>query len=158
MFDYLIVFSFFGVFVIFTIYFSNLNSKIRKIDKRDQKANELTEKGFEISKRWDCNYISVFIDNTKKILFILVLDKNSSFFEVNIDDIINLKINSFGIIKGFLSSIYIDIFTTQNLTYTLRTLCITRGFGISKKSKASIYSEKCAKEIFDHINFLIAKK
>lgn len=158
MLDYLIVFSFFGVFVLLTIYFSNLNSKIRKIDERNEKVNELIKKGFEISKRWDCNSISVFIDNTKKNLFILVLDKKSSFFEININDIIDLKINSFGIIKGFLSSIYIDIFTNKNLTYTLRTLCITRGFGISKKNKASIYSEKCAKEICDHINFLMTKK
>jgi len=155
--DYIIVFSFFGIFVLLTMFLSNLNTKVRKLNKRNQKIKELEQKGYIISKRWDCNYITVGIDNIKKILFIIVLDKEFSFFKLNIDDIINKKINSFGIIKGFVTSVYIDISTKENLTYTIRTLCITRGFGVYKKNKAVTYSKKCAEDICNYIETLHLK-
>ena len=152
--DYIIVFLFFGIFVLLTILLSNLNTKVGKLKKRDKKIKELENKGYTIFKRWDCNYITVGIDNIKKILFIIVLDKELSFFQLNLDDIINKKINSFGIIKGFITSVYIDISTKKNLTYTIRTLCITRGFGVYKKNKAITYSKKCAEDICKYIDEL----
>jgi len=155
--DYIIVFSFFGIFILLTIFFSNLNTKVKHLKKRNKKINELKQNGYTISKRWDCNYITVGIDDLKKILFIIVLDKKLSFFKININDIIKKEIHSFGFIKGFITSVYIDIFTNKNLTYTVRTLCITRGFGVRNKNKAVLFSKKYAKEICNHIEKLQIK-
>lgn len=152
--DYIIVFSFFGIFLLLTIFFSDLNTKIRYMEKRNKKIKELEKEGYLISKRWDCNYITVGIDDLKKIIFIIVLDKKLSFFKINIDNIIKKEINSFGFVKGFVTSVYIDLFTNKNLTYTIRTLCITRGFGVRKKNKAVISSKNYAKDICDHIEKL----
>lgn len=155
--DYIIVFSFFGAFVLFTLFFSNLNTKVRHLKKRNKKIDSLKKEGFTISQRWDCNYITVVIDDLKKKLFIIVLDRKLSFFEIDINNIIKKEINSFGFVKGFITSVYVDIFTNENLTYTIRTLCITRGFGVGKKNKAVIFSRKCAEEICEHIDKLQSK-
>lgn len=104
MIDYIIVFSFFGTFVAITMFLSNLNSKIKNMDKRNKKIKELENKGYTISKRWDCNFITVGIDDVTKKLFMIVLDRKSSFFEIDINDINSYKIDNSKIVKGFINS------------------------------------------------------
>lgn len=132
-----------------------INSRIRQKRKRDKKLKEFENEGYKISKRWDCNAITIFSDKKKRVLSFLVMAwRKDTIYDIPIDSIKEITIGSVGIVKKskmrtLITQIYLNIETEQG-TYVLRTLYV-KGIGLRKSSPHVAYAQKCAEEIRDYV-------
>ena len=60
----------------------------------------MTAKGYKISKRWDCNALTFFIDEKKKVLCFLVMAwRKDTVYDIPIESIKEITIGDVGITK-----------------------------------------------------------
>lgn len=153
--NYFIFLALIGLCILYSMWSSISEAKIKQMERRNRTINKVVEKGYKISKRWDCNALSIFADKKKRLLSFLVMAwRKDTIYDISIDDIEEITIGSVGIvkkskIKSLITQIYLNI-QTKNGTYVLRTLYV-KGLGIRKNSPHVIYAQKCAEEIRDYI-------
>ena len=144
-----------GLCILYSMWTSVSEAKIKYMERRNKSIDKIIEKGYKISKRWDCNALSIFVDKKKRLLSFLVMAwRKDTIYDISIDDIEEITIGSVGIVKKskikfLITQIYLNI-QTKNGTYVLRTLYV-KGLGIRKNSPHVIYAQKCAEEIRDYI-------
>lgn len=157
-FNYLGVFGVIIFCILCSMWSSNSEAKIKNIARRDKAINGMIEKGYTISKRWDCNAITIFIDKKKRVLCFLVMAwRKDTVYDIAIDEIKEITIGDMGItkksnIKALITQIFMNIDTEKGL-YILRTLYV-KGIGLKKSSPHVIYARKCAEEIKEYVNKL----
>ena len=124
------------------------------MERRNRTINKVVEKGYKISKRWDCNAITIFSDKKKRVLSFLVMAwRKDTIYDISIDNIKEITIDTVGIvkrskIKSLITQVCLNV-KTENGDYILRTLYV-KGLGLKKNSPHVIYAEKCAEEIRDY--------
>ena len=125
------------------------------MERRNRTINKVVEKGYKISKRWDCNAITIFSDKKKRLLSFLVMAwRKDTVYDISIDNIKEITIDTVGVvkrskIKSLITQVCLNI-KTENGDYVLRTLYV-KGLGLKKNSPHVIYAEKCAEEIRDYV-------
>ena len=127
-----------------------INSRIRQKRKRDKKLKEFENEGYKISKRWDCNVMTIVIDTEKKVIGCVVLGLTSKLYIIEKKDIAakpEIKIS--GVIPKFTTNICVIFKCRDNNFYFLRTLSIKKGFGVLEKSKTAQIAVKQAEEILE---------
>lgn len=127
-----------------------INSRIRQKRKRDKKLKEFENEGYKISKRWDCNVMTIVIDTEKKVIGCVVLGLTSKLYIIEKKDIAakpEIKIS--GVIPKFTTNICVVFKCRDNNFYFLRTLSIKKGFGVLEKSKTAQIAVKQAEEILE---------
>ena len=155
MFTYFLMILIIVLGFIYNLWVSKRDAKVKYIKRRDKTINKLKDKGYKISKRWDCNAISIFVNEDKKDLGFLVMAwRKDTIHHIAIKDIKNIEIETIGLrkkskIKKFLTEICLNIETIQG-NYILRTLYL-KGFGIKNNSKEAIYAKNCAEEIYNYV-------
>ncbi len=156
--NYLLMIGALLIVILYSIWTSYSEAKIKYMKRRDSNVNQMVEKGYTVSKRWDCNAITIFIDKKKRVLcFILFGWRKDTVYEIPIDTINSMETYSVGFVKRskirhLVTEVAIK-FDTQKGEYILRTLYL-KGLGVLKTSSYAIYGEKCAKEICDYVNQL----
>ena len=127
-----------------------INSRIRQKRKRDKKLKEFENEGYKISKRWDCNVMTIAIDTERKAIGCVVLGLTSKLYIIEKKDIAakpEIKIS--GVIPKFTTNICVVFKCRDNNFYFLRTLSIKKGFGVPEKSKTAQTAVKQAEEILE---------
>lgn len=143
---------------IYNIFISTSEAKVKYLPRRNKSIDGIIDKGYKISKRWDCNAISIFIDENRKDLGFLVMAwRKDTIHHISINDIENIEIETVGIIKKskikkLLTQVCLNIETVQG-KYVLRTLYV-KGIGIKANSKEAIYAKNCAEEIYEVVRKL----
>ena len=127
-----------------------INSRIRQKRKRDKKLKEFENEGYKISKRWDCNVMTIVIDTEKKVIGCVVLGLTSKLYIIEKKDISTKpEIKISGVIPKFTTNICVIFKCKDNNFYFLRTLSIKKGFGVLEKSKTAQIAVKQAEEILE---------
>lgn len=127
-----------------------INSRIRQKRKRDKKLKEFENEGYKVSKRWDCNVMTIAIDTEKKVIGCVVLGLASKLYIIEKKDITakpEIKIS--GVIPKFITNICVVFKCRDDNFYFLRTLSIKKGFGVLEKSKTAQIAVKQAEEILE---------
>lgn len=154
-FNYLVIILIMVICVLFSLWSSASEAKVKSMPRRDKSINKIINNGYRISKRWDCNAISIFSDKKKRVLSFLVMAwRKDTIYDIPIDEIKEITIGSVGIVKKsklrtLITQIYLNIETEKGL-YVLRTLYV-KGLGVRKNSPQVIYAQKCAEEIRDYV-------
>lgn len=154
-FNYLLIILILGLFLLYSLWSSSSEAKVKNLPRRDKRLAEMTAKGYKISKRWDCSAITIFSDKKKRVLSFLVMAwRKDTIYDIPIDSIKEITIGSVGIVKKskmrtLITQIYLNIETEQG-TYVLRTLYV-KGIGLRKSSPHVAYAQKCAEEIRDYV-------
>ena len=154
-FNYLLIILILGLFLLYSLWSSSSEAKVKNLPRRNKRLAEMTAKGYKISKRWDCNAITIFSDKKKRVLSFLVMAwRKDTIYDIPIDSIKEITIGSVGIVKKskmrtLITQIYLNIETEQG-TYVLRTLYV-KGIGLRKSSPHVAYAQKCAEEIRDYV-------
>lgn len=155
MFNYLVIILIMILCVLFSMWSSASEAKIKSMPRRNKSIDKIVSKGYKISKRWDCNAISIFSDKKKRVLSFLVMAwRKDTIYDIPIDEIKEITIGSVGIVKKskmrtLITQIYLNI-ETEHGPYILRTLCV-KGIGLRKNSPHVLYAQKCAEEIRDYV-------
>lgn len=155
---YLSVIIFVIVAILINMVSSKSEAKIKNIHRRDKGLKLATDAGYTISKRWDCNALTIFIDEKKKILgFLTMAWRKDIVHYIPIKEITNVDIESIGVIKkskikSLITQICLNINTTHG-NYVLRTLII-KGIGIRKNSPSVLTAIKNSEEICESIKKL----
>lgn len=156
--NYFSILLFIVLSILFSMWSSASEAKIKYMERRDRSINKIIEKGYKISKRWDCNAISIFSDKKKRVLSFLVMAwRKDTIYDIPIDSIKEITIDSVGIIKKskiktLITQVYLNIETEQG-PYVLRTLYV-KGIGLRKNSPHVAYAYKCAEEIKEYVESL----
>lgn len=157
-FNYSIIFIVIAVAVLYSMWSCSLEAKVKNIPRRDKKIAEAEAQGYKVSKRWDCNGITIFADEKQKVLSVLVLAwRKDSIYHIPVSKIKNIEIEEIGVVKrskmkSLITEICLNIDTTDGLCI-LRTLCV-KGIGLRKTSPHVAYGRKCAEEICEYVKFL----
>ena len=67
-FNYSIIFIVIAIAVLYSMWSCSLEAKVKNIPRRDKKIAEAEAQGYKVSKRWDCNGITIFADEKQKVL------------------------------------------------------------------------------------------
>lgn len=154
-FNYFIFLALVGLCVLYSLWSSSSEAKVKQMKRRNRTINKVVEKGYKISKRWDCNAITIFSDKKKRLLSFLVMAwRKDTVYDISIDNIKEITIDTVGVvkrskIKSLITQVCLNI-KTENGDYVLRTLYV-KGLGLKKNSPHVIYAEKCAEEIRDYV-------
>lgn len=154
-FNYFIFLALVGLCVLYNLWSSSSEAKVKQMERRNRTINKVVEKGYKISKRWDCNAITIFSDKKKRVLSFLVMAwRKDTIYDISIDNIKEITIDTVGIvkrskIKSLITQVCLNV-KTENGDYILRTLYV-KGLGLKKNSPHVIYAEKCAEEIRDYV-------
>lgn len=87
------------------------------------------EKGYNFTKRWDCNYSTIAIDEEKKVVVLLqpaFLDFKA--LEINADNIAKKKIIINSLIPGMVTRVGISLTLKNNEECELDTLYFKKSF------------------------------
>lgn len=107
------------------------------------------EKGYKFTKRWDCNYATIAIDEEKKIIALLepaFLDFKA--FEINGIDISSKKIVINSLIPGLATGVEVLLTLRNGEEYSLETLTLKKVlFGTFKFHPIVTNAIKNAEEI-----------
>lgn len=153
--NYFIFIALIGACILYSMWSSVSEAKVKYMDRRNKTIDKVVEKGYKISKRWDCNAITIFSDKKKRLLSFLVMAwRKDTVYDISIDDIKEITINTIGIvkrskIKSLITQVCLNV-KTENGDYVLRTLYV-KGLGLKKNSPHVIYAEKCAEEIRNYV-------
>ncbi len=156
--NYLIAFILFILFILYSLWSSNSEAKVKDMPRREKSLKKMEEKGYRISKRWDCNALTIFADKKKRVLSFLVMAwRKDTVYDIPIDEIKEITIGDVGIVKRskmrtLITEVYLNI-DTEKGPYILRTLYV-KGIGLKKSSPHVQYARKCAEEIRDYVNEL----
>lgn len=154
-FNYFIFLALIGLCVLYSMWSSVSEAKVKQMERRNRTINKVVEKGYKISKRWDCNAITIFSDKKKRVLSFLVMAwRKDTVYDIPIDDIKEITIDTVGVVKKsaikyLITQVCLNI-KTEKGDYVLRTLYV-KGLGLKKNSPHVIYAEKCAEEIRDYV-------
>lgn len=157
-FNYLLIILILGLFLLYSLWSSSSEAKVKNLPRRDKRLAEMTAKGYKISKRWDCNALTFFIDEKKKVLCFLVMAwRKDTVYDIPIESIKEITIGDVGItkksnIKSLITQVFLNIDTDKG-TYVLRTLYV-KGIGVKSTSPHVEYARKCAEEIRDYVERL----
>ena len=127
-----------------------MNTRIVMKGKRTKCLEKLSkEKGYKFTKRWDCNYTTIAIDEEKKIIALLepaFLDFKA--FEINGIDISSKKIVINSLIPGLATGIEVLLTLRNGEEYSLETLTLKKVlFGTFKFHPIVTNAIKNAEEI-----------
>lgn len=127
-----------------------MNTRIVMKGKRTKCLEKLSkEKGYKFTKRWDCNYTTIAIDEEKKIIALLepaFLDFKA--FEINGIDISSKKIVINSLIPGLATGIEVLLTLKNGEEYSLETLTLKKVlFGTFKFHPIVTNAIKNAEEI-----------
>ncbi|GAA6325074.1 hypothetical protein F350042L8_21720 [Fusobacterium ulcerans] len=127
-----------------------MNTRIVMKGKRTKCLEKLSkEKGYKFTKRWDCNYATIAIDEEKKIIALLepaFLDFKA--FEINGIDISSKKIVINSLIPGLATGIEVLLTLKNGEEYSLETLTLKKVlFGTFKFHPIVTNAIKNAEEI-----------
>lgn len=153
--NYLMVVVLIALCAAFSMWSSVSEAKIKSMPRRDKSIKQMEEKGYHVSKRWDCNAITIFADKKKRVLSFLVMAwRKDTVYDIPIDEIKEITIGSVGVVKrskmrALITEIYLTI-ETEKGPYILRTLYV-KGLGLKKNSPHVAYAQKCAEEIRDYV-------
>ena len=153
--NYFIIILLIILCALYSMWSSVSEAKVKHIERRNKSIDKVVAKGYKISKRWDCNAITIFSDKKKRVLSFLVMAwRKDTIYDIPIDNIKEITIGSVGIVKKskmrtLITQIYLNIETEQG-TYVLRTLYV-KGIGLRKSSPHVAYAQKCAEEIRDYV-------
>lgn len=126
------------------------NSRVLMKRKRDKKIKEFESAGYKVSKRWDCNTMTIAIDEEKKVIACVVFGLTSKVFTINISDIIGEpELKVVGVIPKFTTNVCVVFRFKDNQFYFLRTLMIKKGFGVLTNSNITKRAVKNAEEILE---------
>lgn len=156
--NYLIILLIFVGGFLYSLWSSNNEAKIKYMSRRDKHLEEMKAKGYRISKRWDCNALTFFTDEKKRVLCFLVMAwRKDTIYDIPIDSIKEITIGDVGITKRskmrtLITQVFLNIETDKG-PYVLRTLYV-KGIGVKNSSSHVAYARKCAKEICEYINRL----
>lgn len=132
-----------------------LNTRIVMKNKRTKCLENLSkEKGYNFTKRWDCNYSTIAIDEKKKIIALLqpaFLDFKA--LEINADNIAEKKIIINSLIPGMTTGVEILLTLKNGEKYELETLSLKKVlFGTFKFHPVVTKAIKNAEEIESILN------
>lgn len=156
--NYLSILVIIALCAAFSLWSSVSEAKVKYMPRRDKSIKNMEEKGYRVSKRWDCNALSFFVDKHKRVLCFLVMSwRKDTVYDIVIDDIKNIKIETMGIskrskMKTLITQVCLNIETTKG-NYVLRTLYV-KGLGLRPTSPHVQYALKCAEEICEYVNNL----
>lgn len=127
-----------------------MNTRIVMKGKRTKCLEKLSkEKGYKFTKRWDCNYATIAIDEEKKIIALLepaFLDFKA--FEINGIDISSKKIVINSLISGLATGVEVLLTLRNGEEYSLETLTLKKVlFGTFKFHPIVTNAIKNAEEI-----------
>lgn len=140
------------IITFFSFFTGYINSRVTMIKKREKKFNELEQQGYNIKRKWHCNYMSIGVDEEKKIIACIVLGFRLQLYIFDIRDIrekIEIKIS--GVIPKMATSVCVVFKGKDNNFYFLRTLTIKKGFGVLKSGKTFKKAVAQAEEIIEVI-------
>ena len=149
-FNYFIFLALVGLCILYSLWSSSSEAKVKQMERRNRTINKVVEKGYKISKRWDCNVMTIAIDTEKKAIGCVVLGLTSKLYIIEKKDIAakpEIKIS--GVIPKFTTNICVVFKCRDNNFYFLRTLSIKKGFGVPEKSKTAQTAVKQAEEILE---------
>lgn len=156
--SYSAIFLIFAAGLLYSLWSSNSEAKIKYMSRRDKHLDEMKAKSYRISKRWDCNALTFFIDEKKRVLCFLVMAwRKDTIYDIPIDTIKEITIGDVGITKRskmrtLITQVFLNIETDKG-PYILRTLYV-KGIGVKNSSPHVAYARKCAEEISEYINKL----
>lgn len=157
-FSYLTVFLVLAVGVLYSMWSSSSEAKIKNMPRRDKGIKKAEEEGYKVFKRWDCNAITIFADKKQKVLSFLVMAwRKDTVYHIPVKKIKNITIEEVGIVKRskmktLITEICLNI-ETEDGPYVLRTLYV-KGIGLRKTSPHVLYARKCAEEICECVEQL----
>lgn len=127
-----------------------MNTRIVMKGKRTKCLEKLSkEKGYKFTKRWDCNYATIAIDEEKKIIALLepsFLDFKA--FEINGIDISSKKIVINSLIPGLATGVEVLLTLRNGEEHSLETLTLKKVlFGTFKFHPIVTNAIKNAEEI-----------
>lgn len=139
-----------GLCILYSMWTSVSEAKIKYMERRNKSIDKIIEKGYKISKRWDCNVMTIVIDTEKKVIGCVVLGLTSKLYIIEKKDISTKpEIKISGVIPKFTTNICVIFKCKDNNFYFLRTLSIKKGFGVLEKSKTAQTAVKQAEEILE---------
>ncbi|HBJ78628.1 MULTISPECIES: hypothetical protein [Fusobacterium] len=132
-----------------------LNTRIVMKNKRTKCLENLSkEKGYNFTKRWDCNYSTIAIDEEKKVVVLLqpaFLDFKA--LKINADNIAKKKIIINSLIPGMVTRVGISLTLKNNEECELDTLSLKKVlFGTFKFHPVVTKAIKNAEEIESILN------
>lgn len=138
--------------IILNFFTGYMNSRVRMIKKREKKFDEFEQQGYKLTKRWHCNYMSIAIDEKKKIIACIVLGLKAQFYVFNINEIVGKpEVKTSGVISKLVTSVAVVFKSKDNNYYLLRTLTIKKGFGVLKSGNIFKKAVADAEEILKTI-------
>lgn len=155
-FSYLTVVLVLAVGVLYSMWSSSSEAKIKDMKRRDKNLKKAEGEGYKISKRWDCNAITIFADKKQKVLSFLVMAwRKDTIYHIPVKKIKSIKIEDVGVVKRskmrtLITEICLNI-DTEDGPYVLRTLYV-KGIGLRKTSPHVAYARKCAEEICEYVD------
>ncbi|MHD0319088.1 hypothetical protein [Fusobacterium sp. THCT1E2] len=132
-----------------------LNTRIVMKGKRSKCLENLSkEKGYNFTKRWDCNYSTIAIDEEKKVVVLLqpaFLDFKA--LEINANNIADKKVIINSLIPGMATGVEVFLTLENGEEYDLETLSLKKVlFGTFKFHPAVAKAIKNAEEIENALN------
>ncbi|WP_373079832.1 hypothetical protein [Fusobacterium varium] len=132
-----------------------LNTRIVMKGKRSKCLENLSkEKGYNFTKRWDCNYSTIAIDEEKKVVALLqpaFLDFKA--LEININNIADKKVIINSLIPGMATGVEVFLTLENGEEYDLETLSLKKVlFGTFKFHPAVAKAIENAEEIENALN------
>lgn len=132
-----------------------LNTRIVMKGKRSKCLENLSkEKGYNFTKRWDCNYSTIAIDEEKKVVVLLqpaFLDFKA--LEINANNIADKKVIINSLIPGMATGVEVFLTLENGEEYDLETLSLKKVlFGTFKFHPAVVKAIKNAEEIENALN------
>lgn len=132
-----------------------MNTRIVMKGKRTKCLEKLSkEKGYNFTKRWDCNYATIAIDEEKKIIALLepaFLDFKA--LEINGADISSKKVIINSLIPGLATGVKVFLTLRNGEEYNLETLTLKKVlFGTFKFHPVVAKAIENAEEIENALN------
>lgn len=132
-----------------------LNTRIVMKGKRSKCLENLSkEKGYNFTKRWDCNYSTIAIDEERKVVVLLqpaFLDFKA--LEINANNIADKKVIINSLIPGMATGVEVFLTLENGEEYDLETLSLKKVlFGTFKFHPAVAKAIKNAEEIENALN------
>lgn len=144
-----------AILILILLIFLNLmvgyvNSRVLMKGKRDKKLKNFENEGYKISKRWDCNLMTIAIDEDKKVIGCVVFGITSKLYVIDIKDIISKpEIKVSGVLPKFITNVCVVFKCKDEKFYFLRTLSVKKGFGVFEKTKTVKKAIENANEILE---------
>lgn len=138
----------FILFIFLNLLTGYMNSRVLMKKKRDKKLKDFEKEGYKVSKRWDCNVMTIVIDEEKKVIGCVVLGLTSKLYIIDIKDITSQpEVKTSGVLPKFTTNVCVVFKCKDNNFYFLRTLTIKKGFGVFEKSNTVKKAIQNAEEI-----------